>query len=339
MNAQEIFADHGGGREFARIARFFSPLTQAEETDGLGNDAALLSAPAGMELVVSMDTLVESVHFLTEDAAPQRAEKLAMKALGVNLSDLAAMGAKPWRYTLSLATTLRQNEAWFENFARGLRQQGQAVGCILAGGDCVGTRSGLVITVTVLGLVPTGRAFHRKNARPGDVLWVSGTLGDAAAGLKILTEASSQSVTQEASFLCGRYHCPQARTELGWGLQQAGLSRCALDLSDGLLADAGHLARESGVRIVIEADQIPLSEPFQGAVPMAQQLELAATGGDDYELLFTAAPTATEQIRALGGALGLRLSAIGQVKEGQGVILYDSHGQVRQFCRQGWVHG
>ena len=336
MNAQKDSTDHGGGQEFARIARFFSPLTQAEETDGLGNDAALLSTPTGMELVVSMDTLVESVHFLTEDATPRQAETLAMKALGVNLSDLAAMGAKPWRYTLSLATTPRQNEDWFENFARGLREQGQAVGCILAGGDCVGTRSGLVITVTALGLVPTGRAFHRKNARPGDVLWVSGTLGDAAAGLKILTR---ELMSEEASFLCDRYHCPQARTELGWGLQQAGLSRCALDLSDGLLADAGHLARESGVRVVIEADQIPLSEPFQGAVPMAQQLELAATGGDDYELLFTAAPATTERIRALSRNLGLRLSAIGQVKEGQGVVLYDSHGQVRQFCRQGWVHG
>ena len=336
MNAPKSSADHGGGREFERIARFFSPLTQAEETDGLGNDAALLSVPAGMELVVSMDTLVESVHFLTEDAAPARAEKLAMKSLGVNLSDLAAMGAKPWRYTLSLATTPRQNEDWFENFARGLWQQGQAAGCVLAGGDCVGTNSGLVVTVTALGLVPTGRAFHRKKARPGDVLWVSGTLGDAAAGLKILTR---ELVVKEAAFLCDRYHCPQARTELGWGLQQAGLSRCALDLSDGLLADAGHLARESGVRVVIEAGHIPLSEPFQAAVPMAQQLELAATGGDDYELLFTAAPAATEQIRTLSRTLGLRLSAIGQVKEGQGVILHDSQGQVYQFRRQGWVHG
>ena len=334
MNAPKTSADHGEGREFKRIARFFSPLTQAEETDSLGNDAALLSVPAGMELVVSMDTLVESVHFLTEDA--EQAEKLAMKSLGVNLSDLAAMGAKPWRYTLSLATTPRQNDDWFESFARGLWQQGQAAGCVLAGGDCVGTDSGLVVTVTALGLVPTGRAFHRKNARPGDVLWVSGTLGDAAAGLKVLT---GELMTQEAVFLCDRYHCPQARTELGWGLQQAGLSRCALDLSDGLLADAGHLARESGVGVVIEAGHIPLSEPFQAVVPVAKQLELAATGGDDYELLFTAAPAATEQIKALSRTLGLSLSAIGRVKEGQGVVLQDSQGQVHQFCRQGWVHG
>ncbi len=324
-----------GGREFTRIARFLSPLTQADETDSLGNDAALLSVPAGMELVVSMDTLVESVHFLTEDAAPQRADRLAIKSLGVNLSDLAAMGAKPWRYTLSLATTARQNDDWFENFAQGLRQQGQAAGWVLAGGDCVGTDSGLVITVTALGLVPTGRAFHRKNARPGDVLWVSGTLGDAAAGLKIL---KGEIGARAASFLCGRYHCPQARTGLGWGLQQAGLSRCALDLSDGLLADAGHLARESGVCLVIGADQIPLSEPFRDTVPLAQQLELAATGGDDYELLFTAAPAATAQVRALGDTLGLRVSAIGVVKEGQGVLLRDSHGQPTRFCRHGWVH-
>ena len=325
--------------EFGRIARFFASLTHDEETDHLGNDAALLSVPEGMELVVTTDSLVESVHFLPEDSLPDKAEQLALKVLGTNLSDLASMGAKPWRYSLSLATTERQDDQWFESFAKGLASSQREQKWVLSGGDSVRSLSGLVVTVTAMGLVPKGRAFHRKKARAGQLLWVSGTLGDAATGLRILTGKVSDSEDENAAaFLKDRYHLPQPRTALGWRLQDEGLTQCCLDVSDGLLADAGHLSRESAVRIVIHAESLPLSDALISVLPPEGQLEMAATGGDDYELLFTAEPEETERLKALSLALGIQLTPIGIIEEGQGVVFRDQAGQAIAFSRSGWVH-
>ena len=264
--------------EFDLIQDFFAGLDQGASVRlGIGDDAAALSVPDGHLLHISTDTAVEGVHFLASLSPADVAYRSVMAAA----SDLAAMGATPLALLLSL-TLPEADRAWLEGFSRGLAEVCNVLGAPLVGGDT--TRGSLSLTVTVLGSTPADRYLTRSGAQPGDRLCVSGTLGDAAAGLAVLGE---QLVVDEpaAAFLTKRYTRPAARLALGEALRSCATS--CIDVSDGLLADAAHVATASGVGLEIDSVLLPLSEAMRSSVDPKQSLDWALAGGDDYELLFT----------------------------------------------------
>jgi thiamine-monophosphate kinase len=315
--------------EFEFIAARLKPL--AAGTPGaldLEDDAALLDLPAGMSLVLTKDAMVAGVHFLHDDPPGEIAKKL----LRVNLSDLAAMGAAPLGYLLALARAKETPESWLADFCRGLAEDQAEFGIGLLGGDTVSTPGPLTLSLTALGQVPQGQALRRRGARPGDDLFVSGTLGDAALGLLALQGKVDPGPEQRA-FLIRRYRLPQPRLALGQTLR--GLARAAIDVSDGLLADLGHILEVSGVGAELRADELPLS-------PAARHLsgarDAALAGGDDYELLFTAPPERRDQIAALASRLDLPLTRIGRLDAGSRLKVVDAAGQETAPARRGWQH-
>ena len=313
--------------EFELIRRYFAPLA-APGALGLRDDAASISPPPGADIVLTVDGMVEGVHFLPDDPP----DLIARKLLRVNLSDLAAKGAKPLGYLLTAAWTAALPEAWIAEFARGLGEDQQLFDCPLLGGDTVSTPGPLWFSLTAVGHAPTGRMLRRDGARPGDLVYVSGTLGDGALGLRAIRGELPQLDAADCAFLADRYRLPQPRVALGPRL--LGLARAAMDVSDGLVGDLGHIAEASGVRAVVEAERVPLSP----AGTRASGLELALTGGDDYEILFTAPPTASEEIAALSGALGLPLTRIGRIEVGAGVTAVNAQGAPLGLSAGGWRH-
>ena len=276
--------------EFAFIAERLRPLAAGTPGAlGLADDAALLDPPAGAELVLTKDAMVAGVHFLPDDPPGDVAKKL----LRVNLSDLAAMGAAPLGYLLALIRPKATAEDWLADFCRGLAEDQARFGIGLLGGDTVSTPGPLALSLTALGHVPRGTALRRCGARPGDDVWVSGTLGDAALGLKVL-QGELAVADEVRAPLVERYRLPQPRLALGEALR--GLASAALDVSDGLLADLGHILETSKLGAEIRAAALPLS-PAARTLPGAPDAALA--GGDDYELLFTAAPDQRARIAAL----------------------------------------
>jgi thiamine-monophosphate kinase len=315
--------------EFAFIAERLRPL--AAGTPGaleLADDAALLDPPAGSELVVTKDAMVAGVHFLPEDPPGDVARKL----LRVNLSDLAAMGAAPLGYLLALIRPEATAEDWLAEFCRGLAEDQAAFGIGLLGGDTVSTPGPLALSLTALGHVLKGAALRRCGARPGDDVWVSGTLGDAALGLKVLQNELEVEPAVHAH-LVERYRLPRPRLALGQALR--GLASAALDVSDGLLADLGHILETSGVGAGVRADALPLSAAAQG-LPGAREAALA--GGDDYELLFTAAPARRARIGELARELALPLARIGTIDAEPGLRVLDAAGRTIPIERTGWQH-
>lgn len=323
--------------EFERIDRFFAPLSRgAAGAFGLTDDAALLpEAPDGSAWVVTVDALVASVHFLAADPTGL----IARKALRVNLSDLAAMGARPYGYTLVLAlpSDLADPERWLEGFADGLRRDHEEYGVHLLGGDSVSTPGPITVSVTAFGSVPRDRPLRRSGARAGDDLWVSGSIGDSAFGLAVLTGAAGSSPDDDA-FLTGRYHLPQPRVELGPAL--VGLASAALDVSDGLVQDAGHIARRSGVAVVLEAEMVPLSPAARRRIDGRPDLRHAAlTGGDDYELLFTAPAAARDRVIEAAATAGVAVTRMGAIEAGAGVRVVGPDGRrLDGYERGGWSH-
>jgi thiamine-monophosphate kinase len=314
--------------EFELIDRLLKPLAAGYPGAlGLEDDAALVRVPAGQDLVIAKDAIVEGVHFLPDDPP----ETVASKLLRTNLSDLAAMGAVPLGYLTVLARPRNLPEGWLKRFAAGLAADQERFGCHLLGGDTVSTPGPLTLTLTILGTAPQSQALRRSGAKPGDQVWVSGTLGDAALGLRVLKGLALPE--DEALQLVDRYRTPQPRLALGRAL--LGLATAAMDVSDGLLADLRHIAKASGVAAVVEADALPLSEAGRG-VPGA--LEAALTGGDDYELLFTAPPDAEERLAALSRELALRLTRIGRIEPGTGVRALDAAGRELRLDQAGWRH-
>jgi thiamine-monophosphate kinase len=314
--------------EFALIDELLKPLAQGfPGALGLTDDAALVDVPAGQSLVIAKDAIVAGVHFLVDDPA----EAVAQKLLRVNLSDLAAMGAAPLAYLTVIAKPGDLDDAWLAGFARGLGEDQRRFGLSLIGGDIVSTPGPLLLSYTVLGLVEKGRAMRRSAARPGDVIWVSGTLGDAALGLRVIRGLAA--TEDEAFYLVERYRRPEPRLALGQRL--LGLAHSAIDVSDGLLADLGHILEESEVGGRIEADRLPISAVAHG---LPGWLEAALGGGDDYELLFTAPESATPAIEALAGELGLRLAAIGRIEAGRGLEVVDATGAPLTVEAHGWRH-
>lgn len=323
--------------EFERIDRFFAPLSRgAAGAFGLTDDAALLPAAApGSAWVVTVDALVAGVHFLPADPP----DLVARKALRVNLSDLAAMGAVPYGYTLALALPkdLPTPEDWLAGFANGLRSDRREYGVHLLGGDSVSTPGPVTLSVTAFGTVPEGRALRRTGARAGDDLWVSGTIGDSAIGLKLLAGELADPGDDDG-FLAGRYRLPQPRTALGPAL--VGLATAALDVSDGLVQDAGHMARRSAVALQIEAEAVPLSEPARRWIDRSPMLRHdVLTGGDDYELLFAAPYSARDAVAAAAAGAGAAVTRIGRVAAGEGVQVVGTDGRrLDGLDRGGWNH-
>ncbi len=328
--------------EFELIERFFAPLAKGEPGAlGLQDDAALLSPEEGKRLIVTTDTLSAGVHFPADEAPGDTAARL----MGVNLSDLAAMGARPWVYTLSLSLPEDWQPSFVEEFARELGRQQEAYGLHLVGGDTVAGKGPLTLTLTVIGTVDEGRELRRVGAEAGDYVYVSGTLGDGALGLKVMKGEIDGLADEHAEELLARYRRPQPRVQLGLGL--AGLASAAIDVSDGLVADLGHVAKASGQDAVIEASRVPFSEAAKAAFAIEPDLmETALTGGDDYELLFTAPPTAADNIKGLSKELDLALTRIGQMgPDGDGpgdnagdVRVIDDDGREMTFAGAGYRH-
>lgn len=306
--------------EFDLIDRYFKRQQAAASVAlGIGDDCALLKAPADKLLAVSLDTLVADVHF-PSDADP---EDIAQRALRVNLSDLAASGAEPLWFTLGL-TLPQQDHQWLAGFSKGLFSAAQQFNVALVGGDT--TRGPLSITVQVHGAVSENNALKRSGARPGDGIYVSGSLGDAAAGLKVLKQPQLQNSDASEYFL-QRYHRP--RPHLKEGLLLAGLASAALDISDGLLADLEHICDASGVGANLAIESLPLSAAMQqwlegGVVEQAQAQQWALAGGDDYRLCFTVPQDKRSQLLDLQQQHGLNFYWVGDITSGTGVTCFDS---------------
>ena len=322
--------------EFEIIAKYFAPLTAgAPGAEGLTNDAAVFTPRPGLGVVVTADAMVAGVHFLPDDPP----ETLGRKLLRVNLSDLAAMGARPLGYLLVTALPHDTEEPWIAAFAAGLARDQDAFGVALLGGDTVSTAGPATLSLTAFGEVAPGRALSRSGARAGDEIYVSGTLGEGALGLRVLQGGLGTLSEADRERLAGRYRLPEPRLALGRALGERGLASAALDVSDGLLADLRHIAEASGLAAALEADSLPVSAPVRRALgARAGRHQAVLAGGDDYELLFTAPPAQAGAVAALAGELGLSLTRIGRMAAGQGLRVLDGDGKEISFDSEGWAH-
>lgn len=298
--------------EFQIIEKFFTYQTfGAWKSQGVGDDCAIIDTGAG-RIAVTCDMMALGTHFLPE-ADP---EDVGYKALAVNLSDLAAAGAVPRAFFLSIGLP-RRDDGWLADFSRGLMKLARESGCALLGGDTTrtpevqGRHAPVTISITAMGDLPTGMGLTRKGAKPGDDIWVSGTVGDAYAALKCRWGAWSVMPDLEPE-LFARMDRPTPRIALGQAL--LGAASAAADISDGLLADLGHILERSGVSAEIEWEKIPTSVALQSMTP-ARQHEAALAGGDDYELIFTAPPSSAERIYEAGLLSGTPVTRIGRVIE------------------------
>jgi thiamine-monophosphate kinase len=318
--------------EFERIRRFFAPLAGPGGL-GLADDAALADCRAGYRLVMTADAMVAGVHFLPEDPP----DLVAKKLLRVNLSDLAAMGAQPLHYLLTTALPASLGADWIEAFARGLGADQQLYGVDLLGGDSVSTPGPAALSLTAIGEVAAGAEIRRSGARPGDDIWVSGTIGDAYLGLGILQGGYPALDDENRAALVRRFQLPEPRVRLGPAL--AGIAHAMVDISDGLLADLGHICETSDVTASVELPAVPMSAAARRVAALEPGIAARlATGGDDYELAFTAAPEAAETIRGIGARLDVAVTRIGRIETGQGVRLVDAAGRELFVEATGYRH-
>jgi thiamine-monophosphate kinase len=322
--------------EFGRIARFFRPLAAGfPGALGLTDDAAILDVPPGQELVLTTDAIVAGIHFLPEDAPGD----IARKALRVNLSDLAAKGARPLAYTLTLATRRDIGDDWVEAFAAGLAGDQVGYGIVLAGGDSVSTEGPVWASITAFGLVDAGRMVRRSGARPGDIVLLTGTVGDAALGL--MAEQGRLSLdTADREAVVERYRLPRPRTHLAAAI--GAHAHGALDVSDGLAADFGHLCRASRVIGRIEIPKLPLSPAVRRAIQADPSLIAQVLGGgDDYEVLLTAPADAVRELRAAATAARIDLTEVGSIERtdsaGEAHLMNDA-GKRLSLEKSGWTH-
>ncbi|KAF1726478.1 thiamine-phosphate kinase [Pseudoxanthomonas japonensis] len=312
-----------GAGEFDLIARIRARAgTRDDIVLGIGDDAALLAPPPGRHLVVTADTLNDGVHF-PHGTLPA---DLGWKALAVNLSDLASMGAEPAWCTLSLSLP-QGDTAWIDGFLDGFLALAREHGIVLVGGDT--TRGPLSVSVTAMGFVDAGRALRRDGARVGDDVWVTGTLGDAAGALALLER-------DPVGVLRLRLDRPTPRVEAGRAL--VGIATACVDVSDGLLADLGHIVSRSGVAAQVDVGALPVSEALRASFDEATRLAMQAGGGDDYELCFTAPPEARAGIDAVSLQFGLRITRIGRIMTGEGVHPLDADGRTWSPPRRGYDH-
>ena len=321
--------------EFETIRRLFAPLAHPEWGRGLTDDVAVVPSRAGYDLVLTKDAIVEGVHFLPTDPL----DTVARKLMRVNLSDLAAKGAEPFGYLLACHWSPRCG--WPERmmFADGLRADQKVFGVALLGGDTVATSGPAGFSMTLLGWTPKGRTVGRAGARPGDLVFVTGAIGDGWLGLEAVQGKLSIDAERVAA-LSDHYRAPTPRTEFALPIRD--MATASIDISDGLIADLGHIAEAGRIGIEIDLESVPLSAAgqawFDGRVDEQAALEKLVTGGDDYEIAFTASPRDEAALRRDAERRHLRLTRIGRVTAGQGVVARFG-GQPVLFARPGFTHG
>jgi len=306
-------APDANSAEHRLIATYFAPLAKHPGALGLLDDAAVLAPPAGCDLVVTVDAIVGGIHFFTEDAA----DMVAKKALRVNLSDLAAKGAKPLGFLLTLALPKSVAEPWLDLFARGLGSDAELYECPLLGGDTTRTTGPVTVSITALGTVPKDTMVRRSGARTGDVVMVTGTIGDAALGLElrdVVTAAKRWKLDNRFNYhLIRRYLLPLPRNALAEALRLN--ASAAMDVSDGLVGDLGKLCEASGVSAEIDAAKVPLSEAARAVVALEPAaIQKLVTGGDDYEIVCTVPPERLDAFRAAAEAARVPVTEIGRIK-------------------------
>lgn len=324
--------DHG---EFSLIERYFAPLARnAAGAAGLKDDVARVDITPGQLPVVTIDTLVAGIHFFDTDPA----DDIARKLLRVSLSDLAASGASPVAYFLSLSLPADIDENWIETFSAGLESDQEEFGVLLHGGDTTSTAGPVSLSLTAIGEAEADQIVRRSGAQSGDDVYVSGTIGDASLGLHFINSVGVDKAVADTPGLVARYRLPEPRVELGPRLSF--IASAAVDVSDGLLADAGHIAESSACSIKLDFDDIPLSEETASCLKSDESLAaIIVTGGDDYEILFTANPDKMDLIEALSIETGISLTRIGSVAEGAPTVwLRDGNGEVLNFDKPGWQH-
>jgi thiamine-monophosphate kinase len=306
--------------EFSLIARHFRPLAGPGSLD-LRDDAALLTPPPGQQLVLTADAMVAGVHFLPDDPP----DLVGQKLLRVNLSDLAAKGATPIGYLVTVSTPKTTPDAWFAGFAAGLARDQRTYGCTLLGGDTTSTPGPISLSLTIIGHVAPGLSVHRFGASAGDGIWVTGTIGDGALGLQV----ALGKLVDPTGFLLDRYRLPRPRV----GLKIGGIASAGMDVSDGLIQDLGHMCRASELHAEIEADLVPASDAAIAAGPA--WLATRLTGGDDYELLLAVPPEREPALRDLG----VPITRIGTFHSGAaGVTVRGGDGATLAFDKGGWSH-
>jgi thiamine-monophosphate kinase len=323
-------ADLGEFGFIDRIARSVPP--EAGVRLGIGDDCAALSLPPGELLLTTTDLLIEQVHF-RRDWTDLRT--LGRKSVAVNVSDIAAMGGAPRHLFLGLAVPPGMSVEDLDDFVAGFLEAARHYGATLAGGDTCRSPGPLLISVTAEGAVPERELIRRSGARPGDAVYVSGTLGDSGLALRLLVAGD-----EPAPFLSRRHHDPEARTGLGRALARAAIPTAMIDVSDGLLADLGHILESSQAGAVIEAAALPLSDPFRRALALDPALlDLALAGGEDYELLFTVQPEREAGLAELAGSVGVPVTRLGKVTAPQeGLIVLDRDGRPIEPRKTGYDH-
>jgi thiamine-monophosphate kinase len=325
--------------EFEIIGRYFAPLSFGfAGAFDLTDDVAVIAPGAGQELVVKTDAIVGGMHFMPDDSP----DLVARKALRVNLSDLAAKGAIPRAYMLALILPDTIAEAWVAEFVRGLAEDQSAYGVHLIGGDTDMTPGPVMIAITAFGVVPTGQVLRRNGARAGDTIFVTGTIGDAALGVKALRGELPGLDPQAAEHLVDRYRLPRPRVSLGPRLLN--LATATIDISDGLVADLRHVCEASRVDAVVQAPLVPLSAAASFADNLRpEHLKTVLTGGDDYEILFTAPIGAAGELARLSRAMNVPITAIGRIEQASAersgqVSVIDAQGRPFKLEHEGWTH-
>lgn len=316
--------------EFNLINTYFSsPSNRLDVLLGIGDDCAVVSVPDNKQLAITTDTLVDGVHFPSDTSAAD----IACKAIAVNLSDLAAMGAQPaW---LTLALSLPQvDEGWLRSFSDSFRQMAEKYNVQLIGGDT--TQGPLSITVQAMGLVDADSLMRRDTARPGDAIYVSGTLGDAAAGLKIAQQGLA--VDESRAWLLDRLNCPEPRVALG--MKVAEYCSCAIDISDGLAADLGHILEASHCGATVNIDRVPLSHQLVEYSINRNEVdwEMVLSGGDDYELCLVVAPENENRLMSIASDVSLPLTRVGVIEDHNSLNIVDQTGAKYLFDHSGYEH-
>ena len=318
--------------EFSLIEKLFAPLA-GPGAFGLKDDAAVMQASVGCDLVLTKDAIAEGRHFLPGDPAGDVARKL----LRVNLSDLAAKGARPTGYLLACAWNRTTSLEWMAAFAEALHQDQKHYGLMLLGGDTIRVEGPSVFSLTAIGEVPSGKMVRRAGAQPGDGLYVTGTIGDAALGLKVALGEDVGLMEEAKTALLGRYRVPNP--PVGFGAQLSKFASSALDVSDGLLGDLQHLCDASGEQGVIERDLIPLSAEVTQLVRDRSELWASVlAGGDDYQILFSVSPESAVVLNKVAAETNTHVTRIGQIIDGQGVGLLGASGERLDVVESGFSH-
>jgi thiamine-monophosphate kinase len=319
------------------IATYFRPIATHPGAFDLTDDAAAIAPPPGCDLVLKTDGIISGVHFFLDDPA----EAVARKALRINLSDLAAKGAAPLGFLLSIGLPAGLPPDWLKSFARGLREDAEHYGCPLLGGDTDRSPGAITVYIAALGTVPHGTMVRRKGARPGDLVVATGTIGDAALGLVLRQDAAAAGRWKlDAAMrdhLLGRYLLPLPRTAIAESLRRH--ASAAMDVSDGLAGDLAKLCRVSGVAADITINDVPLSPAARRAVAAEPALiETILTGGDDFEVIATVAPDKFEALRMEAATAGVAVTQIGTIAAGQGANFGDPDGRTLAFRRPSYSH-